>query len=147
MPKYKRIANKFMLGSIFKEYHGPVIASREAFYLVVNVSAAAAMGGVVGGLVGVAIAGVLSGGKKEQTDVLDIDLAELHPDILRDPDWPIRQQTGRVILIPRGAIKKIKYPWWGSLDIQTAERRFSICPMVFYRGGVVRFLRENEWDV
>ncbi|WP_147274128.1 hypothetical protein [Bremerella cremea] len=148
MPKYKLIANKFSLGKLgLKEYFGPVIASSDAFFLVIRMSEAAALAGSLGGVLGSVLVNTASKFIPGKRSTMEIDLCDLPIEITSDPDWPQIQLDGRVIIIPRSVIVSTHYPWWGALRIETSERRFNITPSFFYRGGVVKFLREHGWHV
>ena len=120
---------------------GPVVASTDALFLKVDKTVVPA--GMLGGAVVRAIGLLVKG----TTYLHEIDLAELPPQIADDPEWPIRQKDGRVFVIPRDVVRRLHYPWWGTLRVHTEEHRFNIAPFFLRRKKVIRVLRELDWDV
>ncbi len=143
--KYKIIAKKFALGH-FKECFGPAVVSRDAIYLIIDPTLS------VGGLgAGPAIANlanrVMSSAAAKTKTPYSQDLEDLPDEIASDPEWPITQTSGRVFIVPREAVTKLKYPWWGGLTILTEAQKFEVSPNMFLRKSVVRYLREQGWEL
>jgi len=148
MPKYKVIARSFRFGRNVHEgdYYGPVIASRDAFFLVIDQTPAEAYLGAVGGLVGALIAMAVSGGVNKQHDVLQFDYRELPRRITEHPDWPIRRKKGPVVVVPRQAVDRIRYAYFGTYDLECGDRVYRIGLKFFGRSAVMKFLNGAGWD-
>lgn len=158
MASYMAVASRFSVGTGLKEieYQGCVVASPHAFFLVIDANSllsivGAILGGAIGGGIGIAAgayaaarAGELLRGGKE---ALELDAAALPTAITNDPEWPDEAEGDRVIVIPRDAVTKLRFPWWGALGIDTGQDLFKIHAAFWSRGRVVRFLRNAGWQI
>jgi len=158
MATYLAVASRFSVGKGLKEieYQGCVVASPPAFFLVIDANSlvsivGAILGGAIGGGIGVAAgayaaarAGELFRGGK---DPLELDAAALPSAITNDPEWPDEAEGDRVIVVPRGAVTKLRFPWWGALGIDTGQGLFKIHAAFWSRGRVVKFLRGAGWEI
>ena len=146
---YKIIARKFNFGkgTFKKEAFGPIVVSKEAFFLVIEAGSAQWAADALGGLVGRVIYKAVSSNTKTKLDAMECCLSELPTDVTGDPQWPIKKAEGRVIVIPRHAIKSLNYPWWSTLCVETSEQKFNLAVTIFFRKGILKFLRDAEWDV
>jgi hypothetical protein len=154
--KYMRVGGSFGIRtSGRKDYTGVIVASRDAFFLLplmhMNLATLGAIG--LGGAIGGAIAGALAraaskGGQylSDAKDVTEMDLADLPHEITGDPDWPLKKAKGRVLVVPRHAITKIKYSFWGHFKLITEERTFLLELSLFRRRRVTNFLRSVGWE-
>ena len=138
-PHYTKIGSSFIVG--FKEAHGPIIASRDGFYLTIERSGADIIFGSMFGIVGKAISSSLS-----TTHPLETDLADLPDEITTHPDWPIKKNRGRVVFIPREAIQRLAWPWWGGLRVYVQENKFSISASFFARTKILATLNSMGYQ-
>jgi hypothetical protein len=80
--------------------------------------------------------------------VIETDLADLPHEITSDPDWPVKQSQGPVLILPRKAIQSIRYSFWQwGIFLQTADLEFRIEPPFFGRTRVLNWLREVGWGI
>jgi hypothetical protein len=151
MPEYLKIGNAFHLGEgVARAFFGPVVASADAFYLVVQGSAL--RGGAVGaGPFGASVADWIERRTfplQPVPHVVEMDLAELRAAITGHPDWPIKAKEGPVIVVWRQAIKSIGYSFWKwRIYLLTVKLDIGIEPPLFGRKKVWRFLDEAGWEV
>lgn len=153
MPEYLTVGKAFRLGTIaHRNYSGLAVASREAFFLVVGVNAFRAGLGLAGGLLA-DLAGKLTGWSKgrylpESSGVVETDLAELPVDVTGHPDWPVRQEAGPVLVIPRPAVQSVAYSFWKwGVFVRTEAIEIRIEPPFFGRKKMLQGLRELGWEV
>ncbi len=145
MARYARIANKFSTGKWFNYCIGPVVASQDAFFLFPIVSELGIYRGMA--LSGLGAIFEIENSMKGMARLGELDIANLPSAIVDDPEWPIKSREGRVIVIPRGAISRIHYPWWSVLRIETNEARFNIAPARIFRRRVLRVLDALNWHI
>jgi hypothetical protein len=155
MPKYMTISTSgIRIGTrVSGLYSAVTVASAEAIFLVVGRNAARMGmefgGGALGALLGMALDKF---GKKkplvEASGVVVTTLEDLPEEITGDPGWPIRQDRGPVIVIPREAALSVRYSFWQwGIFVQTEEIEFRIEPPFFGRRQVLDFLRETGWGL
>jgi len=151
MSDYMTIGHSFSIGGFANEYRGHVIASTDAYFLVIRKTAlehvaglvvGAALGQLAGGFVDLVI-GKAIGSKRE---VMEVDMSDLPTVITAHPDWPCKQRTGRIIVVPRGAIDRIRYSFWGTYDLILDSQTICIALSLLRRRRVTRFLRNKDWD-
>jgi hypothetical protein len=152
MTRYLKISRAFHLGEgIGRAFSGPVVASAEAFYLVPQDNAMRSGfihgGGPLGALVADFIErrrGPIDLGR----DVVVTELPDLPLAVTGDPDWPIRADEGAVLVVPRPAVKSMRYSFWKwGIYVCTTALDIRIEPPFFGRKKVFAFLREAGWDV
>jgi hypothetical protein len=146
MAKYLKIGKAFHLGeAVTRACFGTVVASRAGFYLVVS-----------GGGFGATPLGALAAEVIEHflkpiefaPGVVVTDLAELSEDVTGHPDWPVLAEEGPVIVVPRKAIRAIRYSFWKwRIYLCTETMDIGIEPPLFGRKKVFAFLREAGWEV
>ncbi len=146
MARYLKIGSAFHLGeSVTRGCNGAVVASREGFYLVVSGSGFGATP------LGALAAAVIEHFLKPidfAPGVRVTDLAELPEEVTGDPDWPVRATEGPVIVVPRKAIRAIRYSFWKwRIYLCTETMDVGIEPPLFGRKKVFAFLRESGWEV
>ena len=153
--KYMRVGRGFGIRtSGRKDYTGVIVASPDAFFLLplmhMNLATLGAIG--LGGAIGGAIAGALAheANKRgqylsETKNIIEMDLADLRAEITDDPDWPLKKAKGKVLVVPRRAITKIKYSFWGHFKLVTEEATFLLELSLFPRRRITRFLRSVGW--
>lgn len=147
MKRFRNLASRFYIGRGMKEYRGHVLASREAIFVIVQ-------SGILGAIdtlltrspLELAI-GTLGKGVSDAGDIVQAEMSDLPEELTDDPSWPDSYGKTRVFILPRTSIKKMRYPWWGALEIFTAEDRFSVVPMFFLRHWVLRDLRDLGWAI
>ena len=152
MPKYLKISRAFHLGKgISRAYSGGVVASDEAFFFVVGENALRAGFVHGGGAIGALVADLLER-RLAPLDfgphIVPTDLGELPESIAGHPDWPIRAKEGPLIVVPRRAVRSIRYSFWKwgiFLDTKTMEIRIE--PPFFGRKRMFTFLAEAGWEI
>ena len=154
-PEFVLVSRAFRIGPDARENRaGIVVASAEAFFLVVGMKAThvgmAGAGGAVGGLLAAYFARK-SAGKPlcdEASGVIETDLACLPAEVTTHADWPVRQKSGPVIVIPREAIQTVRYSFWKwGIFLQTASVEFRIEPPFFGRERMLQELARLGWTV
>jgi hypothetical protein len=146
MATYLKIGKAFHLGEVVtRGCFGAAVASRAGFYLVVS-----------GGGFGATPLGALAAEVIEHfltpiefaPGVAVTDLAELPEDVTGHPDWPARAEQGSVIVVPRKAIRAIRYSFWKwRIYLCTETMDIGLEPPLFGRRKVFAFLREAGWEV
>ncbi|WP_425396588.1 hypothetical protein [Aeoliella sp.] len=146
MPQYKKIAGRFCIGNAFKEYHGAVIASDEAFFLVIDRSEYEALGQTL------ASSGWPSGyslGKfiSKLIEPTTLDYNELPPQLTDDPSWPIKRTEARVIVLPKTAVSGLNSRYWGApLSIEAGGERYFISVGILTWSRTMKYLRSQGWE-
>jgi hypothetical protein len=129
------------------DFKGPVVLSEDAFYFVIAKHGLA--DGV--GLLGKALVALNErAGTRAANTCYTNDLANLPPEIVDDPQWPIRQTTGSVVVIPRTAVQSIRFPrFWLSnrLWVTAADLEVGTVFNIFRRQSIRRFLEQAGWDI
>jgi len=144
--KYLKIGKAFHLGeAVTRAFFGAAVASHESFYLVVS-----------GSGFGVTPLGALAADVIEQflkpiefaPGVRVSDLARLLEEVTGDPDWPLRAHEGLVIVVPREAVRAVRYSFWKwRIYLCTETMDIGIEPPLFGRKQVFAFLRDRGWNV
>lgn len=143
MPRFLILGHEFRFNR--NDFKGPVIASADAFYFVINKYGLADGTGILGGLLTCLNEHL---GKKTSANDYMRDLAELPPEITQDPDWPIDQPFGPVLIIPRSVIVAVTVPrfWLNNRVYVCADGlEVSVVYNLFRRGKIRRFLAEIGW--
>ena len=119
MPEFALVGHNSKLGK--SAWQGPVVISRDQIYMVLQMKRSTAQVGAHFGLLGALIAhgaAKLAGPSQERT----CDIAELHPDILNHPDWPLKKwRKGDIQIFPRSDIASVRHPNWSN------QVKFTIC--------------------
>ena len=156
-PEFLLVSSKgFRIGrkAVSGLYAGLVVASADAFFLVVGQKAThmgmAAGGGVVGELVATVLARRAAGEAlcEPATGVIETDLAALPAEVTAHRDWPVKQTSGPVLVIPRAAIQSVRYSFWQwGVFLQTEGLEFRIEPPFFGRERLWQTLGEMGWAI
>jgi hypothetical protein len=152
-PAYLKVSKAFRIGRAAEgNYSGVVVASPEAFYFVVGRNVAKVVLAVVRGLLGSAEAiaemkkkkGLLEPG----SELIETDLAELPEEIRGHPDWPVKKDQGRLLIVPRAAVTSLSFPFWKwGIFLRTKTIEFRIEPPLFGRKKLFQSLREMGWEI
>lgn len=140
--QYQEIAHRFTVGRL-RSYVGRVIASPEAFFLVVpkddprrsgmlllfSEKLSHAVGGIFGKV------------------ACEMPLASLPDEIHDHPDWPLWEREGIVFVLPKTAVTSLRWPWWGEFELKTPEQRFTIGVSYFHQRQFRRYLRTVGWKL
>jgi hypothetical protein len=152
MPRYLKISRAFHLGEgVSRAYFGAVVASRAGFYLVVGPNAMRAGLEMRGGRLGSLVADFI----ERRLAPLDFapgvavtDLADLPTGVTGHPDWPVREQEGAVIVVPREAVRSVRYSFWKwGIYLCTETMDIRVEPPLFGRKKVFAFLRDKGWAI
>jgi hypothetical protein len=148
MPKFKVIGNTFQIGPGLNmgDFRGPVVASRDAFYLCVLTRPGEHLAGHFGGLVGILLYKGIGALFKRRPHELEFKIETLPPEITDDPEWPVKKHVGTVIVVPREIINRIQYGFWTSYDLVCGKRTYLIGLKFFTRSRVLASLNEMGWD-
>ncbi|MEM7456986.1 MAG: hypothetical protein AAF456_21765 [Planctomycetota bacterium] len=145
MSKFKVVGERFSI-SLFKTTFGPVVASRDAFFLIPasNEFLAASLMHVAPVPLPAGTTGWNSNSGTQSA--FKVQLESLVK-VTSHPDWPVSNiTTGPIFAIPRHSITAFKYRWYGAITLQTSERRFVITPDAgFFPKGTKQFLQEHGW--
>jgi hypothetical protein len=146
MAEYMKIGKAFHLGeAVTRGCFGAVVASRSGFYLQLGGSAFGAT--PIGALVADAIESWL-GPLRLAPGVVVTDLAEPPARITDHPDWPIREEDGPILVVPRDVIRSVRYSFWKwGIYLRTETLDIRIEPPLFGRKKVFAFLQEAGWEV
>ena len=143
MPEYQIIGNSFLTGlpKSPKMHFGPVVASRYAFYLVVNISHNQALFGLLGGLVD-----TIDGGVDSLASVTVTTVANLPDAVTSHSDWPRKVIPKRtVIVLSRAAVQSVKRVG-AQLHVDTENGRFALFLKFFGRSRIADWLhRPLKW--
>src|SRR5262245_4574187 len=133
MPEYLKIGSAFQrTHEVFGgDYVGPVIVSKDAFFLVVEKTPAQTSiemlshvvgsvtlgaGAVVAGVVGHVVGEIVSEVLPAKRHAFQWEYAQIPEEITGHSDWPLTSEPkGPVIVIPRDAVDQIWYSDLGSL--------------------------------
>jgi hypothetical protein len=152
MTTYRKISRAFHLGTgPARAYSGAVVASAGALYLVVGENAMRAGLTMRGGRLGALVADFIErrlAPLRFAPGVEVTDLAALPPEVTAHPDWPVRQEEGPVVVVPRGAVSSARYDFWKwGIYFRTAAMEIRVEPPLFGRKKMFAFLREAGWEV
>jgi hypothetical protein len=132
-----------------EDYHGWVIGSEFAFFLVIRMSpedtARMMAGGIglLGGLLAAASASLSDNSIKRPMT----RLTELAEEITDHADWPVdKDRDYPVVVLPKLKVKRIRYSWWRTFDIVTAEQTFYVGLKMFGREAILKRLRGWGWQ-
>ncbi len=143
MPRFVTLGREFRFNG--NDYRGHVVASPDAFYFVIDPQAMPH----AGGLFGAAFAAVRDHfNSKGAETCYTRQLSELPAEITSDPDWPVCQTQGAVLVVPREAVSNVRFPWlWldNRVCISAAEMELSTVFNIFRRGNVRRSLAGIGW--
>jgi hypothetical protein len=151
MPEYVVLGGAFRVkgGWSAGDYFGRIVVSKDTFYLIITTTpaeftASAAGGlGLVGGLLAAAQAAV----SDDTIRGAVVKMSELPEEVTHHPDWPAKWRGDySVVVIPRGAVKRLRYSWWRTFDILTHDQTYYVSPRDFGRRRVLRQLREWGWE-
>ena len=82
------------------------------------------------------------------TGVQETDLSALPDEVTAHPDWPVKQTSGPVIVIPCAAISSVRYSFWQwGIFLQTDGLEFRIEPPFFGREKTLQWLDQAGWNV
>lgn len=141
------------LGTEFRfnnnDYGGSVVASAEGFHFVIDPNRSRMQGG---GLIGAALSVVAQhyASQSATASCYAGQLSELPPEIVHDSDWPVRQQTGHVLVVPREAVERVRIPWFwldNRIYITTADSKFSTVYNWFRLKKIRNFLTDLGWEI
>jgi hypothetical protein len=135
-------------------YFGTSVASPDAFFLVLGANAIQL--GMVqrGGILGYWLANYLERRSGLDTrlqgskGIILADLADLPVDIIGDPDWPVHQEEGPVLVVPREAIDAIWYSFWKwGIYLRSGEVKIKLEPPWFGRKRLFGWLQAVGWEI
>lgn len=133
-------------------YVGPAIISRDGIYLVPYResskagTAAAAMGGVVGAMLSVAVSEKAGETGLAESGVIEQALEEVDKSVTGHRDWPIKKiKDERVVVIPKPLIIEWKFPWWSGLTLRLPEGRQIFFSPSIRQWTVRKYFREFEY--
>ncbi len=155
-----------------RAYQGLALASPEALYFVIDpqglhthdaatAGAAAggfAAGGLLGGLAGALLGSLMSRWRRGPAEkkylpvpvplVEEMDLTDLPAEITEDPDWPVEWDEGRVIVVPREAVRSLRTSFMtGGIDVGLAGVRIRIFTPLSKRKDMAALLADLGWGV
>jgi hypothetical protein len=148
MPEYRVVGNSFHLGrgGLKDKFQGPVVASRDAIYFVIDEtpseSAIASFGGSIGALIVLGMARR----RKRQHDARQFDYAEVPQQITAHPDWPLKREEGPVIVVPRELVERTRYGRFSTYELECDDRLYRICLNTLLPSKAIRFLSDAGWD-
>jgi hypothetical protein len=148
MSEYTIVGRSFYLSRLGRgvpssgDYHGSIVASRDAFFLRIDSRPTSLKHGVATAIVAKALETV-SGGLP---DVYECDYAQLPSAIVEHPDWPVPRQKGKVIVIPRDSIDRVESDFWGTYDLVCGETIYCLGLNFIGRSKALGALKELGWD-
>jgi hypothetical protein len=158
MPNYIKIGRDIIIGKGFsaKHWSGPVVFGRDAIYLCPNASQTSVMMGldsaaVAAGAFG-AVAGAIVGLQQKPSDAQPtwksqvVDLRNLPPEVINDPDWPLRKSKRPVIVLKRAVVEKIERDG-GKFLVTSCGDTFKLGLKLFGRSKVADVVRELGWQI
>lgn len=151
MSRYEIIGSSFGKGWPRPPQMGPVVISAEAFFLVVDKGSAekaaetAAMltAGPLAVLIGRWLEGLFGGRKSSSAQVL----SGLPESIIRDPEWPVPDCTGKVTVLPKPTVRSLRFDWKGYLCIASQSGRYKVPVGSFKKKRVRETLARMGWQV
>jgi hypothetical protein len=146
--EYKIVGKTFRFGRKLSssDYAGPIVASRQAFFLIIDLTPKQALSLQFGGVVGLLAAKALDALSTPQHEILECDYSELPDAVTSHPDWPVRRKKGRVVVIPRDAIDHIEYAYWGTYDLICGENIYCLGLNFIGRSSAMTFLEQAGWN-
>jgi hypothetical protein len=147
MKKFRKLASRFSIARGMKEYRGDVLASQEAIFVLVQSGMLGAIETLLTRSPLELAIGTFGKAVTDADGIIQAELSDLPEEITEDPSWPDTYGKTRVFILPRTCVKSMRYPWWGSLEIFTAEDRFNVVPVFFLRHRVLRNLRDLGWPI
>jgi len=135
-----------------KGYVGPAIISRDGIYLIPYResskagTAAAAMGGVVGALISVAVSEKAGDIGLGESNVIEQPLKAVAESVTKHKHWPIKKiKDERVIVIPKPLVSEWKFPWWTGLTLTLNDGRQIFFSPSIRQWTVRKYFREFEY--
>jgi hypothetical protein len=137
---FLKIADAWEVGG--KHGVGPVVASPDSFYLVLNVATFfdINIGGVIGSLFE----------KKLPEEYLPTVYNDLPASVIDHPEWPVKARdtsTFKVIVIPYSKVQSVKIPWWTALTVETNGVKFYLRGFFVKRATIREFLTQRGLPV
>lgn len=128
-----------------KDFQGKAVASEDTIFLALKGRVGVSGQGVLGHLIQSAINKM---SEKEEFPY-QCPVEDLPDEVTSDPEWPLKNRKGDVVVLPRSAIKSLKLgPWFYSLlSIKATDITFKVAVGVFSRRRIRRFLTENGWTL
>jgi hypothetical protein len=120
-------------------YQGPIVASADAFYLVLRSTQAAT------GLAG-ELASLISNAIYKPFSESFVDLSQLPPDIAEHQDWPVKERSGPVRVVSKLAVRRVTYSFWTTFALTTDENRYGLEFYYLRRSKVLRYLKSVGWS-
>jgi hypothetical protein len=138
-------------------YTGMVVASPDAFYIVIDPKTLTGVGAAIGGALGGAIEGLLANkkthGKKKYMPqdvpfVEEMDLSDLPTEVTEHPEWPVTWEEGPVIVVPRKAVQSLRTAWWmGGIKAAMEGVAIQTATPIFQRKKMAAYLVDMGWEV
>jgi hypothetical protein len=105
-----------------------------------------------GGLVGAALSVVAEhyASRSANSSCYTSQLSDLPAEVVEDCEWPVRQQSGQVLVVPRDSVESVRIPWFwldNRIYITTADSQFSTVYNWFRLKRIRRFLTDCGWEV
>jgi hypothetical protein len=75
-----------------------------------------------------------------------VDLRELPPDVLSNPDWPVRKSKRPVIVLDRKLVERIERDG-GKFLVSSCGDTFRLGMKLFGRGNVIETVRTLGWQI
>ncbi len=129
------------------DFKGPVIASADAFYFIITKHGLAEGAGLLGSCL---VALNKRTGASAAETCYTKDLSELPSEILHDPAWRVRQESGTVLVLPHHAVRSVKIPWfwlYNRVYVSTQDLEIGTVYNLFRRRKIKGFLEMAGWKV
>ncbi len=138
-------------------YTGMVVASPDAFYVVIDPKTLTGVGAAIGGALGGAIEGLHATqkkrGKKKYVPqdvpfVDEMDLRDLPSEVAEHPEWPVAWEERPVIVIPRKAVQWLRTAWWmGGIQVAMEGVAIQTATPIFRRKKMAAYLVDMGCEV
>ena len=140
LPKFMLVGEEMLIGQGWPvAYHGPIVASSDAFYLVLqSTQAFSGIAGTLATLVGNAISQPL--GERA------LDLSQLPPEIVDHQDWPVKQRQGPVLVVSKSAVRATTYSFWTTFTLTTEQNRYGLQFYYLKRRKILQYLKSIGWS-
>lgn len=148
MAKHEVIGKAFRTNLFGTLSPGTAVASPEGFFLVTapGVAGVAEMSRAGAGLFGRPFAWIqrfFEGDRFER----ERDLGDLPDSILGDPDWPVRQNSGSVVPLPKNEVIALRLSWTGYLRIKVPRATYRVAVGNFNLRKVRGILSGMGWEL
>lgn len=162
MSRYEIIGSSFGKGWPRPPQTGPVVVSAEAFFLVTKTGFAGKVSaeqaaetatmltsGPLGILIGRWLEGLFggrksSGGRESSSAPVISGLPE---NIVRDPEWPVPDCKGKVVILPKPTVRSLHFDWKGYLCIASQSGRYKVPVGSFKKNQARETLAQLGWQV